>query len=161
MGFSALWKTHGGGICPVLKTDAMTNPVGVDRNGRLWAAGDGGGTIVSGAGVTTLTGTIGGYSGPFSITPADLPEGAVIDKIDIYETVTVATTFPAKITIYPMEDGTAYSYADDGSNKFTRWSYDLLDDLYVFHVEENSLYSSNLSQSTATITGGKIYYHIE
>ena len=58
MGFWNLWHCHGG-ICPVLKTAAMTQPVGVGQDGKLWTEPSDGGTgheVVKAYGLATSIG---------------------------------------------------------------------------------------------------------
>ena len=58
MGFWNLWHCHGG-ICPVLKTAEMTQPVGVGQDGKLWTEPTGGLDISPDAKTADMTQPVG------------------------------------------------------------------------------------------------------
>lgn len=89
-------------ISPVAKTDDMTQPVGVDADGRLWTAPTSGGS--SGGGDTGDDS--GGDTGGETTEPVETPlEVAWVNGSQTNGIVTVSTNTPANVFVEPLIDG--------------------------------------------------------
>lgn len=169
-----------GGIIPVLKTEDMTQPVGVAADGRLYTAPTGGADVETeiealDGRVTTLENQQAAGGGnvyvcvPYEYTTGDnaiylnyktLPAGAVIDK---YELVInqAGLTHPTKFEIIPHTTGGGTSVIANGG--YSGWSITHSvngnDTITTLSLGINTLYTTALVANDI-ITYARIYYHV-
>ena len=178
------WRCKGG-ICPVLKTDEMTSPVGVDRNGKLFSVptdtteieeeiGDldervtglenapaaGGNAYVTSGAVSALSGNA------MQVQFENLPAGAVIDKI-VWQWFISGGTVPRNVVMYPYMGGlTLFVSTSDGSgNGYALWDIEktAVGNTHTnlkATLASNTLYTTLFNTTGDAVSWVQIYYHV-